>query len=93
MSDAMPDQLYACPRGSGTASGVWTDLPCGDEPETKYLRADLFTEMREALNSVSGLINYLATTAEPNDEYDEMIGTKLPEINQKIIALLARGVA
>lgn len=38
----MPVKIYACPRGSGTVSGVWTDKKCGDEPETKYFREDEF---------------------------------------------------
>lgn len=40
MNAKMPNSIYACPRGSGTISGVWTDAKCGDEPETKYILAD-----------------------------------------------------
>ena len=38
LREIMPDKIYACPRGSGTVSGVWTDNECGDEPETPYIR-------------------------------------------------------
>lgn len=47
-------------------------------------------DLLEALKDVQGLVTYLATCAEPNDQYDEMIGPKLPEIKSKIEAAIAR---
>ncbi len=41
----MPRKLYACPRGSGTVSGVWTDSFCMDEPETEYTRSDTLHDL------------------------------------------------
>ncbi len=45
----MPRKIYACPRGSGTVSGVWTDGCCMDEPETLYIRADLVPAVCESV--------------------------------------------
>jgi hypothetical protein len=54
MTDTMPDEIYVTPRGSGTCSGIYVDIPLGDEPrgEHKYVRADrpsIAAELVEAL--------------------------------------------
>jgi len=43
MTEYMPEEIWATPKGSGTLSGVYVDMPLGDEPrgEHKYIRADL----------------------------------------------------
>jgi len=45
LPDEMPDVAYLTPRGSGTISGVYVDLPCGDEErgEHKYHHTRQYT--------------------------------------------------
>ena len=58
--DGMPEELYACPRGSGTISGVWTDAKCGDEPETRYIRADKVDHLYQVIADLArNLQDYL----------------------------------
>lgn len=42
-TEKMPEKIYATPRGSGTVSGVWTDMKMDDEErgEYEYIRTDL----------------------------------------------------
>ena len=45
----MPDEIYATPRGSGTMSGVYVDIPIGDEErgEHKYHHERVVTDLQE----------------------------------------------
>lgn len=45
----MPNKIYATPRGSGTISGIYVDMPMGDEPrgEHEYIRADNYEKLLE----------------------------------------------
>lgn len=45
--DKMPGKIWATPRGSGTISGIYVDMPLGDEDrgEHEYIRADLPKEV------------------------------------------------
>lgn len=45
----MPSVIYATPRGSGTLSGVYVDIPLGDEPrgEHKYIKPNKATWIGE----------------------------------------------
>ena len=45
----MPDEIYATPRGSGTISGVYVDMPMGDEErgEHKYHHDRVVTTLEE----------------------------------------------
>lgn len=44
--EKMPAKIYATPRGSGTVSGVWTDMKMDDEPrgEYEYIRSESMEE-------------------------------------------------
>lgn len=58
-----------------------------------YLKAapsdPLVDVLGEALKNVRGLISYLGE-GEPNDQYDEMLGPKLPEMLKNVDAALAQ---
>ena len=45
----MPDEIYATPGGSGTMSGVYDDMPIGDEErgEHKYYHERVVTDLQE----------------------------------------------
>lgn len=60
--EIMPGEAFLTPRGTGTISGIWVDLPCGDEPrgEHSYTRSDIHTELKAENERLTAALEKIA---------------------------------